>query len=306
MLWTLLVVLAATPPAQAGVVVLGEGVKLYAHANDTAPVLMVGSGRHLALSVVSQADGWLQVSTKPTAPVACEPMRSPMASADLRLWVRAEDREQVLARTVRIPWPDGGRVVFHAGYRRADLSEAVKAPAWTALLDSLEAQIPADAWGLEATPETDPFEGEQAWRMGGALTWDRVVVTPSGPMQLPPAPWEPIGTSGELIRITPGCLTLVAHAPVLTAAAPQLGGTMIGSGGLGSRRAAPEKIRAGATLRWPDGSAAGTALAPIALNEVRAVGQLRCGLPGVIGHLPELCAAAADVVPATTTATTTP
>lgn len=283
---------APSQPAQRFVRV-AEGTTLRTRADDGAPGVTVAGGA--TFRRVRARGEWVEVETLASGRQCVPVLRTPRGMR-LRFFVRASSVAPVLASSVSVSGPQGslavepgvavasGAELVHAGLRLTLAS----APATA--MDHLAPQT------LRVEPSAERLApGTRATLPEGA----RVEVGRDVPVYV-----RTRRATGDGARVTVATPCVRFEAVVPEAAvlpAMELDMEDRGDEPAGARWV----VRAGARLRWADGSPAGRATAAARLtDEGRASGGARCfrvplrtvgGAPGAAALEAEVCAAEADV-----------
>ena len=304
MLWLVTVVWAASPQ----VVLADAGAALYAAQGDVEPAYVTPT--QIPLAVVSTAGDWIEGRTHIEPRPTCDRLADRNPALDLTLWVRRDDLARVVTRRVELTHADGSRLVFHAGYQAEVTPDWPTTAAWAAVESAWQANLPADAWGTFATPDTTS-DRPDAWKTGVDLTqWD-------GAMTLLEVPYLLPDTRGLFRRGRPDALAppeggrlytpFALGCLELTAVAPGIGPTVDRPSPERSLRAIrpserTHAIAPGVALSWPNGQPAGTTRSETYWSPTTDDPDRACGPVALLGPTttpagPVLCAPSASVRP---------
>ena len=225
--------------------------------------------RTRAVRVVAQDGDWLTIETG-RADACNENLLEGLA---VRFYVRPDALAPVTTRALVLTDSDGTKLALPAG-TPVDSDPVVVAASWWLV----RAALPADAIGttyradpIRATTrirdESTHVEAHVRPRVRGEPAWSRYdteppVDLPPGVMRIPIAIVERRGDE-TLIESADACGRLRGLIPTVSIESDlgEEGGEEGGeAGGFGFGRAAKFRFRAGASLSWPDGSGAGTAI----------------------------------------------
>jgi len=239
---------------------------LFAHAGDAAPVTTVLGREDYLFAVVSQRDGWVELRNSRPKVRPCESGQLAPDDAALTLWTPAASLLPVATRVVHVA-PEAGVTL--------DVW-----PGWVAGGDPFDAwaksKLPKDLFGTtfvipEGTVENEGGVFARDWdgqlRIGGGVLTLHSWRVDSAELKPPVKVWM----DGR-------CLAVVA--PTVTEIPfPMLGslGMGFGLGGSGEGFFGALGLRAGASLRWPDGTEAGKVVDELLVYDPASAGGLTCG-----------------------------